>query len=141
MPTFTSPLEDLEASTLNAIPGSWRKLEYLSGLRTEDGTYVHWGLSRVYGELAANKALQGAHQALVSQILSTPLRQLLQEAEASSKFAGISSVVYVQKLNERCEQLLPLEPCAGSRSHFSSVLHALWELVKAQRAAATLPVA
>lgn len=139
MTTLKSPTEDLETKTLSAISGRLRKLEYLSGLRTQSGTYVHWGLSRVYGELAANKALRCAHLALVSEILSTPLRRLLQDLEQSSEVAGVPPTRYAEQLSARCADLLPLEPGPGSMAHFSSVLHALSGLAKAQTAAANHP--
>lgn len=137
MTTLNSPLEDFERSTLQAIPGSLQKLEYVSSLRTPTGSYVHWGLSRVYGELAASKALQHAHFALISRILSTPLQMLMQDVERASQTAGVAPAMYVQELSSRTADLLPKDPGAGAALHFNSVLRALAGLVKSQMSTAT----
>jgi hypothetical protein len=126
--TLTSPLEDLKATTLKAIAGSLRRLEYLSGLRNTGGTYAHWGLARVYGDSAATRALARAHRSLVSQILSTPLRQLLEDIEKSSEVAGVPPKTYLKRLCDQSPDLLPPEPGAGAGRHLNSVLHALSSL-------------
>lgn len=137
---LNSPSEDLAASTLASIAGTLRKLEYLSGLRSQTGRYVHWGLARVYGEAAANGALQRAHRAVLSQVLSTPLRNLLIDAEQSSKLAGLEPEAYLQRLKARGPCLLPPEPDVGSGRHLNSVLRALSELSIRQAEGAILPV-
>lgn len=121
--TLNSALEDLRGTTLRAISGGLRALEYLSRLRNQAGSYGHWGLARVYGEMSARKALAQAHRTLVSQILSTPLRTLKEDAEFSSELAGVPAATYIQRLREL--PLLPPEPGAGSARHLNSVLHAL----------------
>jgi len=82
--TLISALEDLQETTLRAIAGCLRKLEYVAGLRNQAGTYTHWGLVRIHGEGTAEKALTQAHRALLSQVLSTPLRNLEQDAKQCS---------------------------------------------------------
>ena len=139
MSTLHSALEDLQNTTLKAVPGSLRRLEYLARLRTKKGIYVHWGLSRTYGDMAANKALVAAHKSLLSQILSTPLQKLLQEVEESSQSDGVSPGAYVQRLSTAGLNLLPSEPAAGSETHLNSVLHALSSLVEHRAKAATPP--
>jgi hypothetical protein len=127
--TLNSALEDLRATTLKAISGSLRRLEYFAGLRTADGTYGHWGLARVHGDLAATKALEEEHRSLLSTILSTPIQGLLADVEHSSQLAGTTPVLYLEKLIHDLD-LLPPDPGAGSALHFSSVLHALSGLAK-----------
>ena len=128
--TLNSPLEDLRATTLKAIAGSLRRLEYLSGLRDSGGAYAHWGLARVYGDLAATNALAGEHRSQVSQILSTPLRILLEDIRLSSEVAGMPPTTYLQLLCSRSSDLLPPEPGVGSARHLNSVLHALSSLTR-----------
>ena len=82
--TLISPLEDLQESTLKAIAGSLPRLEYVARLRDKEGEYSHWGLVRVYGEGNAAKALSQAHRDVLSQILSTPLRNLVRDVQQSS---------------------------------------------------------
>jgi hypothetical protein len=126
-----SALEDLRATTLKAVTGTLRKLEYLAGLRNREGTYLHWGLARIHGELAASRALEQEHRLVITKILSTPLQGLVSDAEKSSELAGVAPPVYLQRLLQQ-EGLLPPEPGGGSERHLSSVLQALWHLTRAR---------
>jgi hypothetical protein len=130
--TFKSAFDDFRDTTLEAITGCLRRLEYLSGLRNKDKQedYAHWGFSRIYGDLQSRKALTQAHRTLVSEVLSTPIPQLLEDAELSSELAGIEAETYIETLSKRGGQLLPASPGAGSARHLSSVLNALSGLVK-----------
>ena len=65
--TLLSALEDLLTKTLGALPGLFAKLEYLASLR-EDGRYAHWGLTHVYGEVSATRALVDAHALVSSEV-------------------------------------------------------------------------
>lgn len=135
-----SALEDLQRTTLKAIAGGLRRLEYLSGLRDKEGGYAHWGLARVYGDLAAKRALAQAHRSLLAKILATPIRSLAEDAEQSSKMAGVSPSVYVERLSTGSSRLLPPGPGAGSARHLNSVLHALSSLMKSHKGDANPPV-
>lgn len=132
MPLF-SALEDLQSTTLKAIAGSLRRLEYLAGLRQKDGSYAHWGLARVYGDARAKRALADAHRAQVSTILATPIRKLEKDVSKSSAEAGLAPAVYLEKLSSSTSQLLPVNPGAGSTRHLSSVLHALSSLLQSHQ--------
>jgi hypothetical protein len=132
--TFHSALEDLRTTTLDAISGTLRKLEYLAGLRSSRGTYDHWGLARVHGESAAKKALEQEHRLLVSTVLATPIQLLLEDVDQSSHTEQITPTQYLARL-QRDPRLLPPNPGAGSAQHFSSVLHALSSLVRNRRGA------
>ncbi len=131
--TLKSAFEDLRETTLQAINGCLRKLDYVSGLRHRREDYAHWGLGRVYGDPQANKALMQAHRALVSQVLSTPIRQLVEDVELSSKIAGMTPATYLDRLRKRGLDLLPNTPGAGSARHLNSVLYALSGLIKVHR--------
>jgi|SRR5580698_3169346 hypothetical protein len=137
--TLISALEDLQETTLRAIAGCLRKLEYVGGLRNQEGTYTHWGLVRVHGERTAEKALAEAHRELLSEVLSTPLRNLEQDAAESSELAGVPAKLYLERLTGRSSQLLPTNPGAGSARHLSSVLHALSSLLPHQTPGASPP--
>lgn len=123
--TLKSALEDLSRTTLEAVSGCLRKLDYLAGLRVDQEAYVHWGLSRVHGDMPANRALGMAHRAAVSKVLSTPLRNLLEDVEQASTQLGVAPETYLEKLSEREPLLLPQNPGAGAARHLSSVLRAL----------------
>jgi hypothetical protein len=127
--TLNSALEDLRTTTLRAISGSLRGLEYFAGLRNSEGTYAHWGLARVHGDLPAAKALEQEHRLLVSRILSTPLQRLLGDVEQSSQTADTTPALYLERLIHDLD-LLPPEPGAGAARHLSSVLHALSALAR-----------
>jgi hypothetical protein len=132
--TFNSALEDLRATTLKAIAGRLRKLEYLAGLMDSTGRYAHWGLARVHGELAATRALEQEHRLLVSKILSTPLQRLLADLEQCSERSGVTPACYVKRLIEQ-DRLLPVQPGAGAERHLNSVLQALSNLAKTRSGA------
>lgn len=130
-----SALDDLFARTLSGLPGLLAKLDYLSGLRhQETGLYSHWGLARVYGDTAAQQAMAEAHALLVSRILETPLRKLMEDA---SSCAGDSTqrALFLDDLIQRSPVLLPEQVEGGSSRHFSSVLHALSALAHSQQRA------
>ena len=137
--TLVSALEDLHETTLRAVNGCLRKLAYVARLRQGGGTYNHWGLVRVYGESVAEKALGQAHRELLSDVLSTPLRNLEEDTKRSSEGEGISPKVYVDQLSGENSKLLPASPGAGSQRHLSSMLHALSSLLAARKPTATPP--
>jgi hypothetical protein len=135
--TLKSALEDLSHTTLEAVAGGLRKLEYLAGLRAEQAGYTHWGFGKVYGRSAANKALGTAHREVVSEVLSTPLGTLLEEVERSSQLAEVDAESYLGGLAQRGNALLPRDPGAGSARHLSSVLRALLGLERTRQRNAT----
>jgi len=137
--SLLSALEDLQETTLKAIAGSLRRLEYLARLREKDGTYTHWGLARVHGDLRARRALADAHRAQLSNILATPIRKLVKDVGASSEEAGLAPGAYLERLSSSASQLLPPNPGAGSTRHLNSVLHALLSLQKNQASDANRP--
>ena len=134
-----SALDDLLVNTLSVIPGLLGRLEYLSGLRSGIG-YGHWGLSRVHGERAAQQALAGAHELVLSEVLRTPLRRLAEDVETACVGSDRPPSDYLQELYRKHSSLLPQEAGGGSSRHFSSVLHALSALASAPRHA-TRPAA
>lgn len=135
--TLKSALEDLSHTTLEAITGCLRKLEYLAGLRAQQGHYAHWGFGKVYGKATANKTLGAAHREVVSAVLSTPLGTLLEDAETTSVQSGVDPEQYLGELAQRGNALLPSDPGAGSARHLSSVLSALVGLERSRQRNAT----
>ena len=133
--TLKSALEDLSQNTLGALADCLKRLEYLGGLRKLRGGYWHWGFSKLHGEAAARKAFHEAHRAAVSEVLSTPLRTLLQNAESSSNNAGVDAERYLENLGKA--ELLPADRGAGSARHLNSVLHALLGLERYRKLNAT----
>ena len=139
-----SALDDLHNTTVEALDGCLRRLEYFGQLRSsqsnsKDGEYEHWGLARVYGELPAIRALSQTHRSLVSQILATPIRSLLDDIDTSSALAGVGAAEYMEHLQSSKLNLLPPSPGAGSARHLNSVLQALSALAKSRKRNATPP--
>lgn len=131
-----SAFDDLFARTLSCLPGLLSKLDYLSGLRHQDtGLYSHWGLARVYGDTAAQEAMSEAHALLVTEILQTPLRKLMEDATNCCADQGEQRAVFLEELIQRSSVLLPEQVGGGSSRHFSSVLHALSALAQSQQRA------
>jgi hypothetical protein len=126
---FRSAIEDLKTTTLKSISGLLGRLDYLAVLRNS-GSYHHWGFSRTHGEPVAQQAMTEAHRATLSGILRTPLRRMVEDAEASSAQKGIQPPAYIHDLSSRALELLPPSPGPGSVHHFNAVLHALSCLVK-----------
>ena len=126
-------MEDLESRTLRAVSGLLGKLDYLSRLRAPDRSYSHWGLARVHGESATQRALVDAHRGIVTQILRTPLQSLLRDVDDSRNPKETGPVDFLEKLKDHSLELVPPGPGAGTGRHLSSVLHALWHLAKTRR--------
>ena len=123
--TLKSAYDDLRQRTIARIPGIWRKLQYLAGLRSENGAYVHWGLERVHGTEAAQDAFQEVHKTLVKTILRTRLSTLQEDLEESSEADAISPKSYASKLAGNQSQLLPSGSPREAQLHLSSVLETL----------------
>ena len=125
---FLSALQDVQKTTLKAIVGSLRKLEYFAQLRDGSGGYSHWGLTRVHGKERADVALAESHRCELSNALRTPLQILEKDAEETSREEGVPEGQYLERLSAKLPRLLPPDPGAGSGRHFSSVLQALSSL-------------
>jgi hypothetical protein len=133
-----SALDDLLGTTLAAVAGIVGKIDYLASLRdAASGAYSHWGLSRTYGEQAAQQALAEAHRLVFLRLLQTPLRTLRDEVMLSSEVLQITAGEYMEQFRSRMPALVPRDLSGGSARHFSSVLHALSVLVS--NPARTLP--
>jgi len=132
--TLLGALDYFLETTLSVLPGLLMKLDYLSGLREAD-EYSHWGMVRVHGEKAAKEALAEAHGMVISEILRTPLRKLMEDAETSSRAEDKEPLAYLENLCRQPAVLLPDRVGGGSTRHFSSVLHALSALARNQQRA------
>ena len=129
---YLSASEDVLSATVASLPGAWGKLHYLSGLRTENGEYDHWGLTRLHGKAAVQRAFREAHRDVFLEILRTPLAPLLEEVILSAADQEMDAVAYVSELSRRWQALLPPDLAGGLEAHFSSVLKALSKLARAR---------
>jgi len=133
--TYLSASEDFLTTTVASLPGAWGKLHYLSELRTEDGDYDHWGLTRLHGKAAVQRALREAHREVFLEILRTPLGRLLDDASLSAADQELDALSYFSQLSARRQALLPPNLAGGLEAHFSSVLKALSKLAQARSSA------
>lgn len=125
-----SALEDFETTTLNAIPGVLAKLHYIAGLHDGGGNYAHWGMGRIHGKEAARRAIRTCHEAVLTQILRTPLRELLQDLERSAWGKQLTSVVFLASLRKISSQALPDRCFPAADKHFKAVLDMLSALLE-----------
>jgi len=94
-----SALEDLLGTTLAGVAGVVGKIQYVASLRNlAAGTYSHWGLSRAYGEQAAQQALAAAHRELFLTVLRTPISVLRNDVMISSRALQMNAGEYLQSL-------------------------------------------
>lgn len=137
--TLSSALQDIQQTTLAAVRGLLRKLEYLAHLQDGRRGYSHWGVAHVYGDSAAQRAWAQAHHLVLSRVLATPLSRLLEDVEKSGENEGLTPEAYAYRLAHRNPPMLPPHPGAGSELHLKSVLHALLSLLKVRNHDASLP--
>jgi hypothetical protein len=83
-----SAASDLWRNTLSQIPTVFGRLVYLASLRNpNNGNYEHHGLSLVFGEDEANRALKDSHSAVFAEWLNFNLEQ--QKADLDLYLAGL----------------------------------------------------
>ena len=133
--TLKSALQDLRETTLAAISGLLGKLSYLASLRRREGGYLHWGLSLVHGEESSERALRVAQTEALSNVLRTPISELVEDLRESNRNSDKTAEGYVENMREQFTELLPSADDAASAAHLNSVLIALSSLEKAQKAA------
>ena len=115
---------------MRALTGIVGKIEYVASLRdARSGNYSHWGLSRAYGEQAAQQALAEAHRQLFLKLLRTPVCALRDDVMLSSGALQMTASEYMERFRNQLQALLPQDLSGGSARHFSSVLHVLSILV------------
>lgn len=134
-------LDDFVGLTLPAVPGVWGKLRYVASLRQEGGRYEHWGLVRLYGDAAVQRALSEAHRTVFLQVLRTPLKDLLKDAELSASELEMEVRCFLAELQRDARLLAPSDKGGGSEAHFNSVVQALSALTSRSRKRATPPAA
>jgi hypothetical protein len=133
--TFKSALQDLRETTLAAISGMLARLAYLASLRRREGGYLHWGLSLIHGEASSDRALKAAQTEALSNVLRTPISELLEDLHKSSQKSDKTPEAYVEGMREQFSELLPSAEDAASAAHLNSVLIALSSLEEAQKPA------
>lgn len=122
--TLLSAKDDFLQRTLLHVPGIWAKLSYVSELREND-RYVHWGLTRICGEEATQRALQNVHRMLFLQVLRTPLQELAEDLACSAAGKQVEHTEFIESLVRNSLSLVPPNIGGGSVAHFNSIIAAL----------------
>ena len=132
-----SAFEDITSRTLPKIQGLLAKLLYVAELRSDDGSYQHWGHARMHGEAASQAALARVHAELYAQLLRTPIPDLV---------VGGSEEMFrewqrqVARLLELKSKVVPVNSNNWSTLHFNSVVLAL-RMLSAADMGSTRPAA
>ena len=130
-----SALEDFEINTLGFVPGLLRRLSYLGSLHDGKGSYGHWGLAKVYGEDAAQRAMQASHRVLLSEVLKKPLAVLLNDVVTSCSSEHLTEREFLAGLAQSLPLPLPKPLSPAAQAHLGSVLGALSALVESRNSA------
>jgi len=133
--TLKSALQDLRETTLAAVTGLLAKLAYLASLRRREGGYLHWGLSLIHGEESSERALKSAQTEVLSNVLRTPISELVEDLRESSQNSEKTPEAYVAGMREQFRVLLPAADDTASAAHLNSVLTALSSLEEARKRA------
>jgi|SRR5579863_6004815 len=137
--TLKSALQDVRETTLAAVSGLLGKLSYLASLRRVHGGYQHWGIARVYGSEAAERALKTAHGEVLALVLRAPLASLTEDLEETSRSKGLLPEECVEDMRGKFDDLLLGEgKDLPKTAHLNSVLTALSFLAESQQDATRL---
>ena len=123
-----SAFEDFEANTLGVVPGLLARFSYVGRLHDGKGSYDHWGLAKVYGDEAAQKAMRASHRALLSEVLKKPLAVLVNDVLATCSNEQVTEKEFLAMLAESSPK--PLSPAA--RAHLEAVVSALSALLESR---------
>ncbi len=127
--TLLAIKDDFFQRTLANIPGLLGKLDYVAELR-ENGRYVHWGLTRVYGEEGMQRTVAEVHRGLFLQVLRTPLRQLVEDVTRAAALQRSEVRPYLETVLRDPRALVPPNLGGGSKAHFNSVVAALLSVLR-----------
>lgn len=126
--TLLSASEDLRYRTLDALRGPLERIAYLASIRDEAGLYLHWGLARTYGEVAARAAIAEVHTQVWIEILRTPIPELVR---VMVEMGTTEREEVLGELRNYRDKILPADQAGGGVRHFNSILVALERLSKA----------
>ena len=117
-----SVFQDFMTRTVTLLNGVWSRLNYIRELKKPDGTYEHWGLSKIYGERTANDAIADIHSELYLQLLRTPLSELHEQLDLGAQDADCLPRELIDHLVQQRTSLVPRDRRGGEPAHFKSVL-------------------
>ncbi len=118
-----SAYEDFVQTTLSQIPNVLDRLRFIARMRKGE-QYEHWGLAKVFGKEAAQRAISDSHADTFEQTLTTPIPKLDVETESSQQNSSLSN-----------RQMLPADLRGGSRRHLNWILRVVYLLGRSRRCA------
>jgi len=80
--------EDFKMRTLSALPTLLEKLAYICSLQTGNGSYLHWGFARAYGNRPTQDAIYASHMETAVAMTHVPVREIYQEYQAAVARSG-----------------------------------------------------
>ena len=133
--------EDLWLHTLSQIPTLFGKLQYLASLRDPNtGNYEHHGLSLVFGEKEATKAMRQNHKRTFADWLAYGLVE--QQADLEGYLVGLrsplSDILASWELLEPWKLYVPLGVMPSEKALYAADLRTICRVLT-QRYAAAAP--
>ena len=117
-------LERLQENALNGL-SPLARLKYLVDARAPDGTYSHWGLTKMYGETTLQQAMSQTHTSAFVDVLRTPVDRLADEIVCNARAAGVTPETYLRTISERVTTVSPENHLGGCEEHLKMILFVL----------------
>src|SRR3954470_11728097 len=126
----TSAYWDFVLRTLKRVSTSVGRLAYFSELqpRGRGKPYLHWGMTRKYGESGTQEAIAAAHQELLQTWLGLSLSEQLVDFENFREVSGLNADDAFSRVS-RPEQALPPAADTLDEAHFETCLKTLRAMV------------
>lgn len=132
-------MNDVWSRTLSRIPTQFGRLVYLASLRNANtGRYQHFGLSQIYGDAEANRALRISHERVFAKWLNFSLEE--QKTEIESYIDSIEddrgAVLEAWRSLSPYQNLPPAGAGDAERHLYSSDLEIILELLRSETSSA-----
>jgi hypothetical protein len=126
-------VHDVWRNTLSQIPSNFGRLIYLASLRSFDtGRYEHHGLSLIFGDAEADRALRRTHIEIFEKWKASNLQEQKADIDLYLSSLGESRKQVVESWAhvKPYANLVPATASAAEREHFRSDFVALLSLLK-----------
>jgi hypothetical protein len=130
--TLVTPAADF-ASTLEAVPGLFAKLRYITELRDSAGHYDHWGLSQLHGTTVMGGVIRAAHTDVLSALLRAPVQNALEDLREAAAAERVQEEEYLEFFELAGEACVPPQSARVVPAHLQSLLLTLRTLIRSSR--------